>query len=304
MKRIHSLSIPLLVTFALPISLNAAEINCNSPVWKNKAVCNKKKAKLKEPKFCKNEDLSITQKEECLNYQNYLKIKNARKPPKYPVNFYSLEQIVDSNSGKNVVKIWSSENKENLVIKTGNGRKTISVLHEIPKERIISFNQSLIDLSDNSGEIATNVGITAVLFPLGALFQGVNYKKSEHYKWEITFIDKFGREITDYLYPTSTVPVADRYYTFLPDFTDLKKGESRSKEILKRFYLDGMKNFEQKIENDFVNLSTYNPEKDCKEINSSNYPLSSNIFLDEKKQLDSLREKFGFESYVIKGACN
>ena len=62
MKRIHSLSIPLLVTFALPISLNAAEINCNSPVWKNKAVCNKKKAKLKEPKFCKNEDLSITQK--------------------------------------------------------------------------------------------------------------------------------------------------------------------------------------------------------------------------------------------------
>ena len=174
MRRMKSLSIPLLVSFILPISLNAAEINCNSPVWKKKAICNKKKAKLKEPKFCKNPDISAIQKEECLNYQNYLKIKNARKPPKYPVNFYSLEEIIDSNSGKRVFKNWYSENKENLVIKTVIGKKTFSVFHSIPKERIISFNQSLIDMSDNSGQIATNVGITAVLFPIGALFQGVN----------------------------------------------------------------------------------------------------------------------------------
>ena len=109
------LSIPLLVSFILPISLNAAEINCDSPVWKKKAICNKKKAKLKEPKFCKNPDISAIQKEECLNYQNYLKIKNARKPPKYPVIFYDVNQINDPNIGKNVWKTWTSD-KEYLEI--------------------------------------------------------------------------------------------------------------------------------------------------------------------------------------------
>ena len=310
MRRMKLLSIPLLVSFILPISLNAAEINCDSPVWKKKAICNKKKAKLKEPKFCKNPDISAIQKEECLNYQNYLKIKNARKPPKYPVIFYDVNQINDPSIGKNVWKTWTSD-KEYLEIALTRGiyvkkreKKIITKFHSIPKERIISFNQSLIDMSDNAAQLATNVGITAVIVPILALGQGINYKKNEHYKWEITFIDDYGREATEILYPVSTVPVADRYYTFLPDFTGLKNGEVRSEESLRGFYLDGMKKFQEKIERDFVNLSTYNPEKDCRELNSSNFPLSSNIFLDEKKQLDSLREKFGSESYVIKGACS
>ena len=67
MRRMKLLSIPLLVSFILPISLNAAEINCDSPVWKKKAICNKKKAKLKEPKFCKI-DISAIQR--MLKYKN------------------------------------------------------------------------------------------------------------------------------------------------------------------------------------------------------------------------------------------
>ena len=61
-----SLLLPLLAAIALPYGVNAAEINCNSPVWK-KSCFNKKNAKLKEPKFCKNENLSVIQKEECLS---------------------------------------------------------------------------------------------------------------------------------------------------------------------------------------------------------------------------------------------
>ena len=73
-----SLLTPLLAALAFPYGINA-EINCNSPVWKNKAVCKKKNAKLKEPKFCKNENLSAIQKEECLRIKNKIKIKNAKK---------------------------------------------------------------------------------------------------------------------------------------------------------------------------------------------------------------------------------
>ena len=126
----------------------------------------------------------------------------------------------------------------------------------------------------------------------------------EIYKWEITFIDKYGREKKEILYPVSTVPVADRYYTFLPDFTGLKNGESRSEESLREFYLDGITKFEEKLEKDFIDLSISNDSNICRVLNSEKYPLSSNIFLEEKKQFDALREKFDLEPYVFEGYCN
>ena len=49
MKR---LLLPLLAALALPNPLFSAEINCNSPVWKNKVICKKKNAELKEPYKC------------------------------------------------------------------------------------------------------------------------------------------------------------------------------------------------------------------------------------------------------------
>ena len=302
--------ITFLAALALPNPIFSAEINCNSPVWKNKAVCNKKKAKLKEPKFCKNENLTAIQKEECLNYKKYLKAKNEKKPPKYPVIFYEFNPTEDPELGKNVWKFWASDNKEQLDIAFTKGiydkkreKRIIKTLHTIPKNRIISYQQSLIDMSDNAAQLATNVGITAVVFPLGALFQGVNYKKMEIYKWEITFIDEYGREKKQILYPVSTVPVADRYYTFLPDFTGLKNGEKRTEESLRGLYLDGINRFEEKIEKDFNDLSFFDESNNCKILNKEKYPLSTNIFLEEKKQFDLLREKFNLEPYSLKEYC-
>ena len=302
MKR---LLLPLLAALALPNPLFSAEINCNSPVWKNKAICKKKNAELKEPKFCKNNNLSAIQKEECLSIKNKIKIKNAKKNPKYPVVFAS--GTLTFWKQKHFLKdqlFWKAETKDVLEINKGLGGIKYESLYKIPSERIIRFKQSLYEQSDNAAELATNVGITAVLFPVGAIFQGVNYKKMEIYKWEITFIDEFGREIIQNIFPITELPAADRYYTFLPDITGLKNGESRSEEYLQGFYLDGIKKFEKKLEKDFSDLSISNVSNTCRVLNTEKYPLSTNIFLEEKKQFDLLREKFSLEPYVFKGYCN
>ena len=122
--------------------------------------------------------------------------------------------------------------------------------------------------------------------------------------WEVLFIDEYGREITQELYPITELPAADRYYTFLPDLTGLKIGEARSEESLRRFYLDGINKFGEKLEKDFNDLSISNNSNNCRVLNSEKYPLSTNIFLEEKKQFESLREKFALEPYVLKGYCD
>ena len=302
MKR---LLLPLLAALALPTPILSAEINCNSPVWKNKAVCNKKKAKLKEPNFCKNSNLTAIQKEECLSIKTKIEKKNAKKNPKYPVVFANNSLTMWKQ--KYFVKdqfFWKADTKEVLLINKGLGGKKFETLYEIPTERIISYEQSLVDMSDNSAQLATNVGITAVIVPILAIGQGINYRKMEHYKWEILYIDEYGRETTQVLYPISELPAADRYYTFLPDLTGLKKGESRSEESLRGFYLDGINKFEEKLEKDFNDLSISNNSNNCKVLNSEKYPLSTTIFLEEKKQFDSLRKKFALEPYVFKEYCN
>ena len=302
MKRIL---IPLLAVLALPSPNFSAEINCNSPVWKNKAVCKKKNAKLEEPKFCKNKNLSAIQKEECLSIKNKIKLKNAKKDPKYPVVFAS--GTLTFWKQKHFLKdqlFWKADTKNLLEINKGLGGTKYESIYKIPPERIISFKQSLYDQSDNAAELATNVGITAVLFPVGALFQGVNYKKMEIYKWEITFIDEYGREIIQNIFPITELPAADRYYTFLPNITGLKNGESRSEESLREFYLDGINKFKEKLEKDLIDLSVSNESNTCRVLNTEKYPLSTNIFLEEKKQFDSLREKFDLEPYVFEGYCN
>lgn len=126
----------------------------------------------------------------------------------------------------------------------------------------------------------------------------------EIYKWEITFIDEYGREIIQSILPITELPAADRYYTFLPNLTGLKDGESRSGESLREFFLDGINKFEEKLEKDFNDLSIYNESNNCRVLNTAKYPLSTNIFLEEKKEFDSLREKFALEPYVFKGYCN
>ena len=302
MKR---LLLPLLGALALAKPVFPSEINCNSPVWKNKAVCKKKNAKLKEPKFCKNDNLSAVQKEECLSIKNKIKEKNAKKDPKYPVVFAS--GTLTFWKQKHFLKdqlFWKADTKDLLEINKGLGGTKYESLFKVPPERIISYKQSLYDQSDNAAELATNVGITAVLFPVGALFQGVNYKKMEIYKWEINFIDEYGREIIQNIFPITELPAADRYYTFLPDITGLKNGEARSEESLQGFYLDGINKFEEKLEKDFNDLSISNDSNTCKVLNTEKYPLSTNIFLEEKKQFDSLREKLALEPYVFKGYCN
>lgn len=302
MKR---LLLPLLAALALPYGVNAAEINCNSPVWKKKAVCNKKKAKLEEPKFCKNENLSVIQKEECLSIKTKIEAKNAKKNPKYPVVFASntLTMWKQKHFLKEQV-FWKADTKEVLTINKGLGGKEFETLYKIPSERIISYKQSLVDMSDNSAQLATNVGMAVVFAPILAIGQGVNYRKMEHHKWEVLFIDEYGREITQELYPITELPAADRYYTFLPDLTGLKIGEARSEESLRRFYLDGINKFGEKLEKDFNDLSISNNSNNCRVLNSEKYPLSTNIFLEEKKQFESLREKFALEPYVLKGYCD
>ena len=126
----------------------------------------------------------------------------------------------------------------------------------------------------------------------------------EIYKWEITFIDEYGREIIQTILPITELPAADRYYTFLPNLTGLKNGESRSEESLREFYLDGINKFKEKLEKDLIDLSVSNESNTCRVLNTEKYPLSINIFLEEKKQFDSLREKFDLEPYFFEGYCN
>ena len=50
MKR---LLLALLAANALPTALNAVEINCNSPVWKNKPQCRDESERILAAKFLK-----------------------------------------------------------------------------------------------------------------------------------------------------------------------------------------------------------------------------------------------------------
>ena len=62
--------------------------------------------------------------------------------------------------------------------------------------------------------------------------------------------------------------------------------------------------FKEKLEKDLIDLSVSNESNNCRVLNTEKYPLSTNIFLEEKKQFDSLREKLALEPYVFKGYCN
>lgn len=306
MKRLLLL---LLASLALPYPLFSAEINCNSPVWKKKEICSKKNEKKERPIFCNEKNISLVQKEECLAFDEAALKEKLPKAPKYPVRFHGWKVNNQTNEAIEIDWAVSSE-KLNLEITTPHicgvlgCAKRGKPINTIPLERIISYEQSIYDNTDNSAELATNVGITAVLFPLGALFQGVNYKKIEIYRWSIDYINEYGATSNTIFFTTSEVPVADRYYTFLSDITGLQNGESKSEETLQGFYLDGIKNFEEKLKKDFSDLSISNVSNTCRVLNTEKYPMSTNIFLEEKKQFDSLREQLALEPFVFEGYCN
>jgi len=306
MKRIL---IPLLAFLALPSPNFSAEINCNSPVWKKKDICRKKNKKRERPIFCNEKNISLAQKEECLAFDEAALKEKLPKAPKYPVRFHGRKV---NNQTKEAIEIdWAvGSEKLNLEITTPHicgalgCAKRGKPITTIPLERIIRYEQSIYDNTDNSAELATNVGINAVLFPLGALFQGVNYRKIEIYRWSIDYVNEYGVTSNETFFTTSEVPVADRYYSFLSDITGLQNGESKSEESLQGFYLDGINKFEEKLEKDFNDLSIPDGSYACRVLNTEKYPMSTNLFLEEKKQFDSLREKFDLEPYVFEGYCN
>ena len=271
-------------------------------------ICRKKNEKKERPSFCNEKNISLIQKEECLAFDEAALKEKLPKAPKYPVRFHGWKVNNQTNEAIEIDWAVSSE-KLNLEITTPHicgalgCAKRGKPITTIPLERIISYEQSIYDNTDNSAELATNVGITAVLFPLGALFQGVNYKKIEIYRWSIDYVNEYGVTSNETFFTTSEVPVADRYYTFLSDITGLQNKRSKSEESLRGFYLDGISKFEKKLEKDFKNLSISDTSNTCSVLNTEKYPLSTSIFLEEKKQFDSLREKFDLEPHVLEGYC-
>ena len=76
--------------------------------------------------YCKKESLTAFQREECLRHEEELVFKHSRKPPKYPVRFFSAKTNYDPLSGKELSVFWSAEDKNTLKIKHVQEKKNTS----------------------------------------------------------------------------------------------------------------------------------------------------------------------------------
>ncbi len=299
------LATAFLSIFTISDTKGTEALECADPDWAGRSICNQSEMNNKNLIFCKEKNLTANQTEKCLFDVEEMLLKNSRKPPKYPVKIYSAKTYFDPISAKELRVFWSAENKKSLKIHHVQPKQSPRLIYSIPSERIISFKHSLIDMSDNAGEAAMKINISTITSPISMVGRGLSYKISEHYKWELSFLDEFGREIKQELYPVSSVPVAHRFYTFLPDLTGLKSGERKSFNTIRRMVSSGIQDFEKKLNDDFKKISITERKylHTCEKPDEINYPLTVKRFNQEKRQLEALRRQLGLGVSQIGYKC-
>ena len=127
---------------------------CSSANSKKTSQCNENLIPEEGPNFCNKKNLTASQRENCLLHEEKLLLQYSRKPPQYPVSFFSAKTHYDPLTGKELNVFWSAEDKSHIKIKHLQDKQEPRLIYSIPSKRIISYKQVLIDMSDNAGEEA------------------------------------------------------------------------------------------------------------------------------------------------------
>lgn len=241
--------------------------------------------------------------ESCLKQSSISEEKNLRKPTTFPVRFHG--STIDSITSRKTLVDWSSKEGKVLSISTPHicgiaGCAAVGkTIKDIPASRIVSYDMFLVGKSNNASEQVQSVAITAFLMPIAAPFAAaINAVSTEEYRWSILHIDDYGSEERETFITLSNVPVADRYYTFLPTLTGLKPGERRAFDQLRPFYESGAKRLESKVLADKSILVVQDAKKPwCAKLKTAEYPLIYSRYKTNVASLNKLRVKLGITEY-------
>lgn len=233
--------------------------------------------------------------EHCLSVQKVKTSKSQRKAATFPVRFHGV--MWDKNEGKKIGIDWFSENGKVLSISTPHvcgalGCASIGkTINEIPVERIVSFQQKVAGSGNNASEQVQSVAITAFLFPIAAPFAAViNAKSHEIYEWSVSYISDMGIEQVETFVTSSTVPVADRYYTFLPTLTGMKNGERKGDDKLAEIRKRGLLKLDTKLTKLEKLLAVVDSKKPwCVKINKTQLPSVYSEYLETLNNSNKLR---------------
>ena len=246
---------------------------------------------------CEKSGLTAEQVENCLSEARQQKPKAIRKPTVFPVRFHGITR--ESISSNPVERDWYSTDGTKLEISTPRicgalGCAAVGKdLKKIPTERIVEYQMSIAGTGNNAAEQVQSVAITALIVPILAPFAAaINSKSHEIYHWSITYIDEEGFDKTETLTTSSTIPVADRYYTFLPTLIGMKPGEKRSPELLAGFYEQGAEELSVRLKKLETLLTKEDPKKPwCYVVVADRYPLVFDKYEETREKLNAVNKK-------------
>ncbi len=285
--------LPLVAALLLPNAVNAAEVNCNSAVWKNKEICLKKKAKREnKPEFCENKKLTPIQEEECLSFKKR-KSDSFKQPLEYPISFGSrniakyrmIEFIPPSENNEKtryiqeLIQLRSKDGSDLTIAKGKLGTCFGCKWDEISKFSIETKN--VIGWSKNGetkseANAAKTWGAVALFVNPAALFLtpfGFSQKKIDYF--HIMYFDNKGIKKDFYLLHDfknkSKVPnLIDRY---LEKITSLKSGEIRSDNELRPVLLISLQNLEKEADRlEEILIEPNNLKDNCVSFKTKKFP--------------------------------
>ena len=246
--------------------------------------------------------------EECLSKKSASdeqKLLTKFPPLKFPVGFMGTD-LGDGSTQIPAEEVWErqiawgSEAGENLLIGSiarcfdmwCGGRLVGEVKIKIPVENIVSYTQVTTGTGSNASEQVQSVAITAFIVPIIAPFAAaINAKGIEHYTWGVSYLDDYGIERKIGFQTSSTVPVADRFYTFLPTLTGMQNGERKSDEELSGIREKGLLRVDEKLVT-LENLLAVPDKKKpwCVKMNTTKLPSVYSEYLETLSQSNQLRK--------------
>ena len=251
--------------------------------------------------------------EECLSNKSASdkkKVLTKFPPLKFPAGFMGTDlgdgstQIPADEIWKRQIA-WGSETGENLLIGSiarcydmwCGGRLVGEVKIKIPVENIVSYTQVTSGTGSNASEQVQSVAVTAFIVPIIAPFAAaINAKGIEHYTWGVSYLDDYGIERKIGFQTSSTIPVADRFYTFLPTLTGMQNGERKGDEELSAIREKGLLRVDEKLVKLEKLLAVPNTKKPwCIKMNISKLPSIYSEYLETLKQSNQLRKSLNKE---------
>ena len=306
-----SLLLPLLAVLALPNNVIAADINCESPVWKNKPICLQKKSKEQiRPDFCKDKNLTPMQEEVCIGFDKR-KVNKNNANLKYPISLggnrrvMRIIEFLPPNEFREEIKYineliqFRSADDSELTIAKGKEYSCLFSCEEFKELSKFSISpKNIIGWSKNGetkseanaaktwGAVALFVNPTAIfLTPFGFSQKQIDY-------YQIIYFDDQGLKKDFYFlhdFASRNPNILDRY---LEKITSLKSGEIRSDDELRDILLISLSNLEKeatRLEN--ILIESNDIANECVSYKNNQYPNLFNKYQELKISISELRTR-------------